>query len=338
MPPTAVSIAMCTFNGARFLRDQLDSFSTQTRLPDEIVICDDGSTDETLKILADWAKSAPFKVQIVQNERNLGYAKNFEKAIDLCQGEIIFLSDQDDIWLPQKIDLMANLLESTPDSSGVICEAYLINSQNERLPYLHSDISREFMGCFLPCFLSLPENKLPLLSGCCSVFRKKVLNTIPDVQEGWPHDSWFFLFAQTLGKVLFVSEPLICRRIHDSNTSGVQASYDSINEKRKKVEYFYQNAPGTFLFLEKKISEFETALKILPETEQKVQLLRKIQRGRQHFLNRERIQRNTLKFFPLAAWELVTGRYGDWPKPLKAFFFDLKKGLGISSFAIKENK
>ena len=99
----SISIALCTYNGERFLRKQLDSYIQQTRLPDELVICDDGSKDRTLEILEEFAAKAPFSVRIYQNVQNLGWSKNFEKAINLCTGDLIALSDQDDEWLSHKL-------------------------------------------------------------------------------------------------------------------------------------------------------------------------------------------------------------------------------------------
>ena len=97
MSGLCLSVSMCTYNGARFLREQLESIASQIRLPDELVVCDDGSTDATLAILTEYAKAVRFPVRIQCNTSRLGPAKNFEQAISLCKGEIIVLSDQDDI-------------------------------------------------------------------------------------------------------------------------------------------------------------------------------------------------------------------------------------------------
>ena len=94
------SVALCTYDGARYLTDQLDSFISQVRRPDELIICDDASTDESLDIIMSFAMHAPFPVRIYRNEHNLGFIKNFEKAIQLCDGDIIALADQDDVWYP----------------------------------------------------------------------------------------------------------------------------------------------------------------------------------------------------------------------------------------------
>ena len=106
-----ISIAMTTYNGSKYLKEQLDSFTKQTHLPDELVVTDDGSSDDTLEILENFAKKASFEVLIFRNNTNLGYAMNFGHAIGLCTGDLIFLSDQDDIWFPEKIETVSRFVE-----------------------------------------------------------------------------------------------------------------------------------------------------------------------------------------------------------------------------------
>ncbi len=112
-----ISVALCTFNGERFLPRQLASIQQQTRLPDELVICDDRSTDTTLAIVRSFASSVSFPVKVMQNERNLGSTKNFENAMRLCSGDLIALSDQDDVWYPQRLARSEQELQ-TPSRSG----------------------------------------------------------------------------------------------------------------------------------------------------------------------------------------------------------------------------
>lgn len=107
MSKLTVSVAMATYNGARFIKEQLDSFAQQTLFPAELVACDDGSTDSTYEILQKFAKKAPFPVRIYENEERLGCVENFLHALDLCTGDLVALSDQDDVWLPDKLAVCA---------------------------------------------------------------------------------------------------------------------------------------------------------------------------------------------------------------------------------------
>ena len=103
MAAPSVSVVMATYNGAEFLGDQLASLAAQTRLPLELVVCDDQSSDETLEIVDRFAASVPFEVRAVRNEERLGFAENFLKAARLSRGDLIAWCDQDDVWMPEKL-------------------------------------------------------------------------------------------------------------------------------------------------------------------------------------------------------------------------------------------
>lgn len=128
-----ISIAMAVYNGERFIQEQLDSFVHQTRLPDELVVSDNASTDRTVEILRDFASQAPFPVRIFINDRNLGVSKNFERAIRECIGDIIFLSDCDDVWYSSKIARMEAAFEADPTVGVVICDADMVDGRLQPL-------------------------------------------------------------------------------------------------------------------------------------------------------------------------------------------------------------
>lgn len=108
------SIAMCTYNGEKYIKEQLESIINQSTQPDEIIICDDGSTDRTIDIVKAVLKSWNGRWRVFENEHNLGYKKNFQKAISLCGSDIIFLSDQDDVWNANKIEIMMKVFQDNP--------------------------------------------------------------------------------------------------------------------------------------------------------------------------------------------------------------------------------
>ena len=132
-----VSIALCTFNGEKFLKEQLESFTHQTKLPDELIICDDHSTDTTLQIVESFIQSAPFNVRLYVNESRMGSTKNFERAISLSKGDVIFLSDQDDWWHPEKINTILDCFSPQGKYGGVFSDAEIVdetlNYQNRNL-------------------------------------------------------------------------------------------------------------------------------------------------------------------------------------------------------------
>src|SRR5215217_4120478 len=123
MPEMKISVAMCTYNGAVFLPAQLESIAGQTRKPDEIVICDDGSTDQTRMLLERFAAESSIPVSLKFNQQNLGSIKNFEQAIGLCAGDAIVLSDQDDVWHTDKLELIEQAFDTSPTAGLVFTDA-----------------------------------------------------------------------------------------------------------------------------------------------------------------------------------------------------------------------
>src|SRR3974390_417909 len=122
---TSISVAMCTYNGAAYLTEQLQSIAAQTVVPDELVVCDDGSTDATVSLLDEFRRAASFPVRVFRNETRLGAAKNFERAVRLCAGDLIFLCDQDDAWNPSKIEVLADAIAQHPDAPYAFSNAGL---------------------------------------------------------------------------------------------------------------------------------------------------------------------------------------------------------------------
>ncbi|HEX5875452.1 MAG TPA: glycosyltransferase family 2 protein, partial [Pyrinomonadaceae bacterium] len=126
MPSVKLSVAMCTYNGAEFLPAQLESILAQSRPADEIVICDDGSTDQTQALLNQFA-SASSVAKIHLNNKNLGTIKNFEQAIGMCTGDVIVLSDQDDVWRHDKLQMMDEAFHTYPDAGLVFSDAEIVD-------------------------------------------------------------------------------------------------------------------------------------------------------------------------------------------------------------------
>lgn len=199
-----ISIAMATFNGERFLQEQLDSFIAQTRRPDELVVTDDCSTDGTVAILDEFKRTAPFDVRIYCNERNLGFAKNFERAISLCAGDIIFLSDQDDVWLSRKIDASVSAFNSHSEISVVTNDAILTDgSLNHKNRTLLRNIRLSGQG------------NATFITGCCTSIRRTFLDLALPIPPNLSHDYWINGLADALRCRLILSTPLQLFRRHD---------------------------------------------------------------------------------------------------------------------------
>lgn len=122
-----ISVAICTYNGEKYIKEQLDSIIHQTRVPDEIILCDDKSSDKTILIASEILDRSGIKYHIYVNENNLGVIENFKNAINYCKGDIIFTCDQDDIWNSNKVELIINEFEKNDKCVLVFTDAELVN-------------------------------------------------------------------------------------------------------------------------------------------------------------------------------------------------------------------
>lgn len=221
-----ISVAMCTYNGSRFLPDQLASIASQTRLPDEMVVCDDGSTDATGEIVEDFSRSAPFPVRFVRNAANLGSSKNFDQAIGLCTGDLIALSDQDDIWLPEKLALQAEVLQSDPTTGGVFTEGYLVDDQGrpigKKLWSTHSFTPQE-QRSFQAGETTSILLKRNVVTGATLMIRSDLRPLFSPIPAGWVHDGWIAWMLTVYSKLGMIPEPLIQYRLHASQQVGVES-------------------------------------------------------------------------------------------------------------------
>jgi len=235
---TSTSVALCVYNGERFLSQQLESLAAQTVLPDELVICDDASSDGSMRIVEDFAKNAPFVVRIFKNPKNLGYIKNFEKAIGLCSMDIIFLCDQDDYWESEKINKVLDVFD-TEEEVGIVLHGFRKIDLNGA-PYIEAEekygvnqlsanqLDEVFRSNSIEEFL-LPYSRA--WCGCMMAFRRKFNNLIIPIYPGKGHDDWILKIIAPLSEVRFLPDPLLRYRIHAWNNN----SYEVGN---KNFKYF----------------------------------------------------------------------------------------------------
>jgi glycosyltransferase involved in cell wall biosynthesis len=219
-----LSIALCTYNGAVYLREQLESFAAQTRPPDELVISDDQSTDDTLRLIEEFAANAGFPVRLSVNESNLGIAKNFEKAISLCRGDLILLSDQDDVWHSDKLESVERIFEAKPELSLVFSDAELVDEtlrlfDQTLFDWVHFDGQKQRLvksGQALD--LQLREN---LIVGCTVAFRANLKELVLPISGDGPlvHDGWIVLLIAAVGEIDFINRPLLKYRQHSAQQS-----------------------------------------------------------------------------------------------------------------------
>lgn len=203
-----VSIALATYNGARFIEEQLDSLAVQTRLPDELVVSDDCSTDDTVALLERFVANAPFVVRIERNPRNLGFTGNFEKVLSMAGGDVILICDQDDIWYPEKVEAAVAALQADPSAALVVNDEHLMDAEGRRL-------DATFLGNVRK--LGYPDTHHS--AGCCSTFRNQLLHLALPFTAPINYDQWISQLALLLGAKRVIDVPLQLYRRHGENST-----------------------------------------------------------------------------------------------------------------------
>ncbi len=205
-----ISVVVATFNGEKYLAEQLDSIDRQTRLPDEIVICDDRSDDNTVKIAEEFSKSSNVSVKIIQNQENIGYTKNFFRGLEFCQGDLVLLSDQDDIWFENKVDHLVEIAEAEPKTLMFVHDGEFITATGCRTGLTKIGQVRAGYGRIDG-----------VLTGALTMVRRELLLfaiPVPDNIVG--HDIWIESICALFGDRKTVLEDCLqFIRRHESNNS-----------------------------------------------------------------------------------------------------------------------
>ncbi len=218
-----ISIALAAYNGKKYIAQQLESLLKQTRLPDEIVICDDSADDLTYQALEPFLSSG--KIKYIKNPQPLGVVKNFEKAINNCTGEYIFLCDQDDVWLPEKVEILTNMLDKTPNLDGVFCNSFLVDENLIKLNKTLWDI-RKFTPQMQKTLAAGDALKVFCRRVTCSshntAFKRRALEYIlpfPELEPFYP-DTWIAFSIALNGSWEAINQCLTLYRMHSSNRSN----------------------------------------------------------------------------------------------------------------------
>lgn len=203
-----VSIALCTYNGEKFLQQQLDSLACQNYNNLEIIIVDDHSSDSTFDILKKFQKSKE-NVKIFQNEANLGFVKNFEKAISLCSGDYVALCDQDDVWFPEKI---SKLVLSIGSAGLVYSAVQLMNQDGVCLDEIFPRRNKMHGRCYMELLLA------NCVTGHACLIKRAVLDrALPFPEKIKVHDHWLAIVAAAKEGIAVYEDVLSLYRRHDDN-------------------------------------------------------------------------------------------------------------------------
>lgn len=252
-----ISVAMATYNGEKYIEEQLLSICRQTRKPDEIIISDDGSKDGTLEVVKRVAASEDARgidfVVITDNPRH-GHCGNFEWALKHSTGDFVFLSDQDDIWTDNKVEEVLRIFQLHPDAECVCHNAKLIGKNGEL-------IEGVFNESFTQGRLNIPagesvkidrENFLEVavsrgrVHGMCMCLSKQLIDdAIPFPKSKGFHDKWITFCAVLNDTMYFVNSPLTFYRLHGNNTCGNNAYKGSLIDRFKKIKNKFLRNEGS---------------------------------------------------------------------------------------------
>lgn len=217
-----ISVALCTYNGAKYLEEQLSSLTAQTLLPFELIVCDDLSTDATVSVVENFAKQSPFPVHLHSNLSRLGSSLNFDQAISLCNGEYVALADQDDVWRADKLERLSHVLTiegvvAAFSDADVTDEALLPLGYTmwQRLAFVKKEQILMETGRALEVLL-----KRHVVMGATLVFRSDLRQVILPIPHNWHHDAWIAIVAATVGEVGLDSGALVKYRQHVKNQIG----------------------------------------------------------------------------------------------------------------------
>lgn len=220
-----ISVALCTYNGEKYITQQITSILEQTILPNEIIVCDDGSIDNTLDLVRHTASNSTIPIYIYQTEYNIGSTKNFEKAISLCTGSIIMLADQDDVWAHNKVEIIMDFFNRNPKTDAVFSNGEVIDSYGRPQGYNLWDAFgynwyhkiKLNQGYALNILL-----KHNVVTGATLAIRANIRELLLPIPEIWVHDGWIALLVSAFGQISSINKPLIQYRQHAKQQIGAQ--------------------------------------------------------------------------------------------------------------------
>ena len=317
-----ISVALCTYNGRENLVPQLLSLAWQKRLPDELIVCDDASTDDTVDKLHEFAKTAPFPIDIQVNPANLGSTKNFEQAITRCCGDVIALCDQDDAWKEQKLArIEASFLED-PRRALVISDADLLDETGQWMP--------RRLWQELPFFPAMQRQfnagggtdqmlRWNVVTGATAAFRADLRSIVLPIPDSWVHDGWIGFVAAAVAPAHAIAEPLVDYRQHEGQQIGIDPNtfYSHMQAARSRLtrEYF-----------ERQTAEFEAmAERLEANAARLLDATLPIRVREKARLARTQARMREIGRFPrigLAIRELAMGRYHQYARGLCSFGVD----------------
>lgn len=299
------SVVLCTYNGSAFIADQLDSYRSQTSRPDEVIVCDDASSDDTVARVEAFARTVSFPVRIHVNPHNLGLDRNFAKSIELARGDLILPSDQDDVWRLDKIRTMRDVFAEAPEVGIVVSDAAVVDEGMHPLGFtlwqnfgLSARIQRALdSGDGFATLL-----KTNTLAGATMAFRADLRRYLLPFPPGWIYDSWLGLVLTAYAQCRLIREPMNLWRQHTNQAVGAFGMATRVKAATAMTRQTYADNAQAFKYLRERMIQFQSDLldkKFLTLIDEKIEFFQARSR-----LNSARILR-----IPAVLAQLARGRY-----------------------------
>lgn len=290
-----ISIAMATYNGERYLREQIESILRQTLSDFELVISDDASSDGTWYLLQDYA-SKDKRIRIYRNDINVGFKENFVKAIGLCKGDYIALSDQDDIWEPYHLQVLADNIGDKMIACG---DALMVNADNSSMNMLlsHQEALDFVPDNDLERAYSVFYFRSPY-QGAGMLIKKdffQIAFPIPDKIAY--HDAWFSHLSCFYGGLRFIDIPISRYRRHDGNVTGNKI------KRRPKLRTWFRHLRHQYTLVDRPYIARQIIDRVTPLSDEQVRFLRYIER---YYLRKQNLWGRFLNsLFELSHYKLI---------------------------------
>lgn len=305
-----VSVALCTFNGEEYIADQLRSIASQTIVPDEIVISDDASTDNTVSLITETIKKlkkdfpdfSQTHLVVTKNKTSLGVTKNFEQAISQTSGELIVLSDQDDVWEKNKIERILSSFSGHKDF--IFGDATLIDDSGNSLGHSLFEALAVTSGEKKIITSSHPTKALikrNIVTGATAGFKREIFELASPFPPGWVHDEWLAMVASLTGKSFAITESLTRYRQHGNNQIGAKKKTASTRVDRLVMNGLRRNQRLLI-----RAQELVYRLDSWDVSEENVRLCQSALRFQ---LARNNFDQNRFVRFPQVMFLVLSGRY-----------------------------
>jgi glycosyltransferase involved in cell wall biosynthesis len=328
-----ISVVMTTYNGARYLHTQLQSIANQLRLPDELIVCDDASSDATTEITRSFTASLPFVVRLYANEARLGAVKNYERALGHCNAGVIVLCDQDDLWRPDKLVRIEETFSASPKVGLLFSDAELFDEQgaslNQRLWQYTFKKSHKRQVRSGKAFEILLQHHI--VTGATMAFRGRFKEMVLPIPGHIPllHDGWIALIISAIADVAMLEEPLISYRLHAQQHSGITPSLQTESNTSFKISplemrsRYYTGEIEKLCSVHERLSGMLRALNV-PQIQEKIeQRIAYVEAVLSHFRVRAGLPEEKWRRKEIVLKELLAFRYHRYSKGFLSVLRDL---------------